>query len=321
MRSVVLLAWLMVCGWVADRATAADSTVVAATVGDDPITIGAAERERKRLTPELPAATTAAAILQATALQACIQRSLVLQELAAQKKAASDADVEQALARLKKQVAARETKFADYLAKIGLDETQLRNELRWGLTWDAYLKEQLTDANLERYYQKHAKDFDGTEIRVGHILWKTSASDDTATIDKLRATADAVRREIESGKLSFATAAQKHSQAPTAEAGGDIGWIERRRPMPEAFSQAAFALERNQVSAPVETPFGIHLITCLDSKPGKLAWQEVREELRSAMTRYLFDWLATRRAKDVKVTFSGQYPHRDPLSGQVILPR
>lgn len=294
---------------------------VAATVGEEIITVRAAERERKRLAAELPEDRTAAAVLQADALAACVQRALALQQLVATKQAASQADVDQAITRIKKQLTDRNVPLQDYLHKLGLDEAQWRSELLWGLSWDGFLKAQLTDENLQRFFQKRSREYDGTELRVAHILWKVSPSDDRAAIEKLRQVAAGLQGEITAGTITFAAAAAKHSQAPTAAAGGDIGFIQRHQPMPEAFSQAAFQLERGQVSAPIETAFGIHLITCLEIKPGAGTWQTAREELRRDMTRYLFDWLAERRAPQAKVTYTGDYPHRDPLSGSVVLPR
>lgn len=297
------------------------SSTPAATVDEEIITIGAAERERMRLSPSLPDDPTASAEQQAAALAACVQRTLVLQELTSQKKAASAADVDQALARIHKQLKERGATLESYLKQLGVSESQLRDELRWGLTWDAYLKSQLTDTNLERYFDKHRRDFDGTQLRVAHILWKTSASDDRDAIQRLIETAETVRGEIVGGKLTFAQAAARYSQAPTAPMGGDIGWIERRRPMTPTFSAAAFRLETGEVTEPVETTLGVHLITCLEVKPGDTLWHAVRDELTREMTRYLFDWLAERRAKGAKVVYSGKYPYRDPVTRKLMIPR
>jgi parvulin-like peptidyl-prolyl isomerase len=281
------------------RAQSPDAVV--AMVGDEPITMRVVDRELTRARGKLPVIEAELGPARAVALDACIQRSLVLQELIAQKKAASPAEVDVAVNRLKKELAARDTTWEKHLAKQGLSDAEMRTELRWGLSWDAYLKDQLSDPNLERYFQRHAREFDGTKLRVAHILWKTSTSDDADAIEKLKDQAEAVRKEITAGKLTFAAAAEKFSQAPTAKQGGDIGFIERRAPMPESFSKAAYALELGKVSPPVQTAFGIHLITCLEIKPGERQWQEARDELRTAVTRYLFDWLAERRQEQVKV--------------------
>jgi parvulin-like peptidyl-prolyl isomerase len=297
MRTLLLLSLCLLV----NIARAQSPDTVLATVGEDSITARVVDRELTRARGKLPAVEAELAPARAVALDACIQRALVLQELIAQRKAASPAEVDVAVTRLKKELAARDTTWEKHLAKQGLSDAEMRTELRWGLSWDAYLKEQLSDPNLERYFQRHAREFDGTKLRVAHILWKTSTSDDAAAIEKLKDQADAVRQEIMAGKLTFAAAAEKHSQAPTAKQGGDIGLIERRAPMPESFNKAAYALAVGEVSPPVQTAFGIHLVTCLETQPGQRKWQEARDDLRSAVTRYLFDWLAERRKEQVKV--------------------
>ena len=102
-------------------------------------------------------------------------------------------------------------------------------------------------------------------------------------------------------EISFADAAREHSQSPSAESGGDIGWITRHETMPEAFSSAAFGLQVGQISQPVETKYGVHLIRCLEEKAGKITWQEVRKPLREAVIQYLFRWCADQERKHVKV--------------------
>jgi len=113
-----------------------------------------------------------------------------------------------------------------------------------------------------------------------------------------------LRGEIASGKTSFADAAKRHSDAPSREAGGDIGWIERHRPMPEDFSRAAFALKKNEVSEPLVSTFGVHLITVTDAKPGAKTWQEVEGELRPAVTVYLFRWIADKERAGAKIEYT-----------------
>jgi peptidyl-prolyl cis-trans isomerase SurA len=165
------------------------------------------------------------------------------------------------------------------------------------------LKRHLTDANLQKYFELHRRDFDGTQLRVAHILLKLPADAGEESIAAAQARAAAINEEIQAGQLAFADAAKAHSQSPTAKTGGDLGWIERHQPMPEAFSRAAFALEKGQFSEPVVSPFGVHLITVADIKPGKKTWQDAAAELRPAVTIYLFRWLADKERAKAKVEY------------------
>ncbi len=85
------------------------------------------------------------------------------------------------------------------------------------------------------------------EIRASHILVKTKEQ------------ADKLLEEIKAGK-PFAQAAQEVSLCPSGQNGGDLGYFGRGM-MVKPFEDAAFALTKTgEISAPVETQFGWHLI-------------------------------------------------------------
>ncbi len=150
-------------------------------------------------------------------------------------------------------------------------------------------------------------------MRVAHILLKTDGED----IAKVNLRASLLRESIVSGTIEFDDAAKQHSVAPTARKGGDIGFIERDKPMHEAFSRVAFDLEQGGISRPVETPFGIHLIRCLEIEPGQRNWEDARDELTIAVTRYLFDWAADQQRATAKVDFTGASPYFEPGTEQL----
>jgi parvulin-like peptidyl-prolyl isomerase len=136
---------------------------------------------------------------------------------------------------------------------------------------------------------------------VAHLLIKPASPTDPRSVEEARVKASKIRAAVEAKELTFADACRQHSQAATAKAGGDIGFIRRREPMPEAFAAAAFALDKGPVSEPVQTRFGIHLIQVLEIKPGQRIWQECRDELRSAVTQYLFRWIAEKEREAAQV--------------------
>ncbi len=86
-----------------------------------------------------------------------------------------------------------------------------------------------------------------TEIRASHILVKTEKE------------AQDLYNEIKNGK-NFAQAAQENSLCPSGQNGGDLGYFGKGM-MVRPFEDAAFALENiGEISQPVETQFGWHLI-------------------------------------------------------------
>lgn len=96
-----------------------------------------------------------------------------------------------------------------------------------------------------------------------------------------RARAEALSKQLAEG-ADFATLARAQSEDPgSKDSGGDLGWIKRGQ-MTQAFEDALFKLPAGQISAPVETEFGYHLIRVLEVKPPAVRAftdPDVREEL------------------------------------------
>ena len=90
------------------------------------------------------------------------------------------------------------------------------------------------------------------EVHAEHILVKTETQ------------AQELLRKIQQG-ASFEDLAAQHSLCPSRKRGGDLGWFGRGR-MVHAFEQAAFNLKQGQISQPVQTEFGWHLIKCVETK-------------------------------------------------------
>lgn len=85
------------------------------------------------------------------------------------------------------------------------------------------------------------------EVRASHILVKT------------RPEAVKIKKEIESGQISFEDAAREYSLCPSGQNGGDLGYFNRKQ-MAQQFSDTAFDLKVGQISDPVGTKFGWHII-------------------------------------------------------------
>jgi len=130
---------------------------------------------------------------------------------------------------------------SDMAASIEIDEQELRQ--RYEATQDRFM-------TAERR-------------RAAHILLTADDGQDDAA---LQARAEELRQQLAEG-ADFAALAEQFSDDPvSAEQGGDLGWIEPDVMMPE-FEQALFALEPGEISEPVQTEFGWHLIRLTDVEP------------------------------------------------------
>jgi parvulin-like peptidyl-prolyl isomerase len=271
--------------------------LVVARVDGEPITEAEVQREFDRAYGKQKLREEQQKAELARARDQVIDRRLVLRRLVRTGKSASTADVEQAFARLMKQLADQNIKPAEHYERLGTSEAEVRQQLVWTLSWQKYLAETLTDESVARYFERNRREFDGTQLRVSQILLPAPGEKATE-----------IRAAVVEGKLSFSEAAKQYSRGPSAKAGGDIGWIERHQPMPEAFSKAAFSLEVGELSPPVTTPLGVHLIQVTEAKPGERTWQEAREELRAAMTIHAFRWLADKERAEAKIQRVDDWP-------------
>nr|QGT49742.1 hypothetical protein Melaina855_1290 [uncultured Candidatus Melainabacteria bacterium] len=86
-----------------------------------------------------------------------------------------------------------------------------------------------------------------TEVRASHVLVKT------------RKEAVQIRKEIKNGDITFEDAARQYSLCPSGQYGGDLGFFNRKQ-MDQQFSDAAFDLKIGEISDPVGTKFGWHII-------------------------------------------------------------
>ena len=114
-------------------------------------------------------------------------------------------------------------KLADYLAENGMTNGQLREQIVTALQWRDYSKDRVTDAELLQYYKYNKDFFDGVQARASHILIRVPLKGSEGDVQAARARLQAIRQDIEAGKMTFADAAKKYSQCPSAPEGGDVG--------------------------------------------------------------------------------------------------
>ncbi|SCY38938.1 peptidylprolyl isomerase [Alkaliphilus peptidifermentans] len=117
------------------------------------------------------------------------------------------------------------------------------------------------------YYNENSASFKSPEsINASHILVETEAA------------ADEIISEIQNG-LKFEEAAQKYSKCPSKEKGGELGHFTKGKMVPE-FEAAVFNMDVNDLSAPVKTQFGFHIIKVLDKKPEAIhSFDEIKNHL------------------------------------------
>jgi peptidyl-prolyl cis-trans isomerase D len=136
-------------------------------------------------------------------------------------------------------------------------------------------------ADIERAYNANIEQYSTPEqIRASHVLLKTEGKDDAA----VKTRAEELLKQARAG-ADFADLAKKNSEDEgSAKNGGDLDYFRRGRMVPE-FEQVAFSLEPGQISDPVKTSFGYHIIKLVDKKPGTTRpLAEVRQQISDQLT-------------------------------------
>ena len=205
------------------------------------------------------------------AIDQLVNQHLLTAFLTRQKLVAPKEKVDAAVEGLKKELEQSGKDLPNVLADAGMTLDEVREQYAVQIRWNEYVNQMATEAELKKFYAQNKDLFDRAQVKVSHLLIGIEPDASAADKAKAKAKAEAVRAEIEAGKLSFAQAADKYSQDPnkTEGDGGDIGFILRDTLPSEKFTHAAFALKKNEISQPVETEFGYHLIQTTDRLEGK----------------------------------------------------
>lgn len=180
--------------------------------------------------------------------------------------------------------------FEAALANYGYkNEEDLKETIKIGLLQEkAAIKDiKVTEEELKKYYD----DFK-PEIKARHILVEDEK------------TAKEVKKKLDAGG-KFEDLAKEYSKDPgSAASGGDLGWFGPGKMVPP-FEEAAYALEINEISGPVKTEHGYHIIQTTDKKEKK-SFDEMKDELEHELKASKLDGAAVQKAmeremKDAKV--------------------
>lgn len=195
----------------------------------------------------------------------------------------------------------RREKDSPKASKLEITDAALRRELFVPLAWEYHLGRVLTQNTLQDEFERHRGEYDGTEVRASQIFIKVTPEDPPSKAKEAVEKLTALRAEIVGGKVSFAEAARKHSEAPSAEKGGDVGYFPFRGPMPADVCRVTFALKKGEVSQPFRTPFGVHIYTVTDIRPGNLSLEDVRSQVIRRVASELWDQLVAQARKTAKI--------------------
>jgi parvulin-like peptidyl-prolyl isomerase len=221
------------------------------------------------------------------AIDFLVEQAVVDQYLLAMKVNVGAQEIDAKLKQMKKEAEDEPPGWGKLLESMYLTEEELRVQLESVLRWDEFTKTRATENTLKDFFDKNRTTFDGSQVQARHILisgnaegCKTklltlrksieeTAAQEVANLPAGTSKLDQEKTRVKALERAFGEAAAKISECPSKEMGGDLGWFPRSGTMVEPFARAAFTLKPYEMSDPVATEFGFHLILATDYRPGR----------------------------------------------------
>ncbi|MFP4598311.1 MAG: peptidylprolyl isomerase [Persicimonas sp.] len=183
--------------------------------------------------------------------------------------------------------------FEAFLERNGVDQGQMRENLRKDLSLRKLLSQDFdTEVGTQEardYYDDNIRNFEeDDQVRARHILIELGKDASEEEVEKARLRAAELSEKARQSDVDFAELAREHSEGPSATRGGDLGFFTKRRMVPE-FSDAAFAMSVGEVSDPVQSQFGFHVILVEEKKKAQTTpFSEAEEEITTQLERKKF---------------------------------
>jgi parvulin-like peptidyl-prolyl isomerase len=284
-----------------------------ARVGSDTITkdqftflLAGAQRTYKARKAAFPKPGTAAyKSLQDQAMQYLVQQAELQQKAKDVGVTVTDKDVAARLVQIKKQYfAGKQASYLKQLKAQGLTEAQLKLDLQAQILSEKLYKAitgklKVSNAEVTKYYADNKTQYGTAESRdVRHILVNN------------KTLANSLESQLKGG-ASFAALAKKYSKDPgSAKTGGKLT-ITKGQTVPQ-FDKAAFALKTNEISPPVHTQYGWHIIQALSAvKPAKTtAFATVKTQISQQLLQTKRTAAMTKWLDDVKKSFAKQISYQ-----------
>ena len=224
-------------------------------------------------------------VLREKALEQAIGAQLIRRRADSLDIPVSGAEIDASLAKVAAQAGGGD-RLAKMLAEKGAGEAELRESLKNGIKMNKVVEQacsevpEPTEKDISDFYAAHESEY-AAEPRVfcRHILAKAESKEEkAAALEKIKA----VRARLLDG-ADFAAEAKRHSDCPSGRDGGSLGWFSPGMMVPE-FDKAAFEMAKGEISEPIETQFGWHVIYKQDEKPGGAReLSEVHDEIKELL--------------------------------------
>lgn len=247
-----------------------------------------------------------------------VEQRVMQQFLSEQKISASKPEIEEQLQRVKQAAAQVTGESTDEMQQAGWSDPSIREQIALPLAWQKYCVREIQPEKLTRFFEKHAREFDGSKVHCAQVVFRVQAPPDDPAWSAAMSRMSALRKRIVADEITFADAAKEFSQAPSGKKGGDIGEIRYHGSMPEGFTEVLFNLKEGEISEPFRTRVGIHMCLMKGLIPGELVLEDVRDEVYAAACKALWRRVADDRRAAARIEYVSETdrPESDTNAGR-----
>lgn len=262
-----------------------DSNKVAATVNGEAITQGEVNKILNRFTDKIDKEQIPVVTKQI--LDGLVTQKLIMQFIKDKKIEVSQADIDAELEKVRKDAESNPSlqgqTLEQILASHGGSIDDLKRDIKISLSLERYFGKDIDDQKIKAYFEKNKHNYDDTEVKASHILVDTRNMKTEEELAQAKEKISKAKAEVDAGK-DFAKVAEQYSDCPSAKEGGDLGFFKRKGKMVEPFAAAAFALNVDQVSEPIKTDFGYHIIKVTEIKKGEeINFDDIKQDVKMDM--------------------------------------
>src|SRR3989304_8650813 len=284
-----------------------DSKKVLATVNGENVSQEDVNQMLNRFGKQVPEEQMPAVTKQI--LDGLITQKLIMQFIRDSKIEVSPAEIEGELNKIREDIKTNPGLEGKTLEQVlethGSSIDTMKSDIIISLSLEKNLGKDIDDKKIKAYFDENKAAYDNTERRASHILVDTRQMKTDAELAQALEKIKKIKTEVDSGK-DFAEVAKQYSDCPSKDKGGDLNFFKRKGQMVEPFAAAAFALKVGQVSDPVKTPFGYHIIKVTEIKKGNdVKFDDVKQNIKQNMmeekAQVLIRQLLEKAKIDVKV--------------------
>ncbi|QGG58041.1 foldase protein PrsA [Paenibacillus sp. B01] len=184
-----------------------------------------------------------------------------------------------------------EAEFENALAQSGMSLDDLKKQMLMQVQMRKLLADQVkvSDEDIKKNYEENKESFATPEqVQASHILVATKEE------------ADAIEKQLKNGGDFAAIAKEKSTDTGSAANGGDLGFFGKGSMVPE-FEEAAFGMKVGEISAPIKSDYGYHIIKLVDRKEATTpTLEDKKEEIRKTLENQQLSTLSQTLITDLR---------------------